>query len=1039
MTDHQKKSTVRRIVRWTLFSLLGLVALLTVAIGIVLHVILSPQKLTPIAEQAAAEYLHAEARFGKIELTFFSTFPDVGLEMKDASLVSQVFRDTTGGKSATARDSLLYVKSALITVNPMAYLSKKRIVVKDFVLEEPKIYAYVDTAGIANWDIALPTDTLELETPADTLASDTLATGIRLRNIRIRGGQVIFDDRSTRLYTRIDGLDMGLDGWLGKRRSRLKLKFSTRNILFWQEGQLLVKRLALGMETNLKVRRDSALYTLEKAVFDVNGVRFGAGGTLRGDSVNRRLRVDMKYGIHIPTLKTLLDLVPDTLLKKTDDIRVQGEVSCKGAVNGYYGKENIPQITAEFNIKDGAIAYPGMPSQIDTLNLAFSAFIDLQKEQESYIDLHRFCMKGGGTDIDVEGRIGELLTSPLVKAKVEAFVDFEDLTQIFPLADGITCQGTLDAGLRGKVRVSDVTEGNYGKIYLGGKLKARDVEIFIPKDSIVAKIRTAGVAFATNRDNEKTVQGKDLLNGFVGYSGLDVHVKNRVRLLMDSTYVTVKTSPLRDTTAVASMSSNVRLGRTVFIVRDTLLLGLKQAKANGRLEPSKRNKKNPKIHANVIVDSLRTRVMANRLNLGHAEFEVDAVRNPRNPDMWIPSGFIDFTGLQAYTPLFPLKIRMPGTRLRFNMREIQLDSALLRLGRSDIHLTGKLTNLSRAFFRNDTLRGELLISSRRIAGNQLMRALEQGTAYMAKLEAGFRDTITGNGETDDIDDMKVVSDADTTAYEGGSSIFMVPPRVDFTLQTDIGRARFGKMKLDSIHGEVVIRNQCIQLENLVLKTAAADMSTTAVYKATDTLRAYTGFALQMHDIRVDSLVRMMPDLDTLFPMLRSFAGTVDFHVAGDAWLDSTLTIDLPTLRGAAYLHGENMVLMDGETFAEISKMLMFKNKERNLIDSISVDLSIKDGTLSVFPFMVEIDRYKAAVGGEHNLDMSFKYHISLLKSPLPFRAGLDVYGNLDKMKYKITKAKYKDIFMPTKRTRVDSTQLNLKQHIRDLLHVNPKP
>ena len=60
-------------------------------------------------------------------------------------------------------------------------------------------------------------------------------------------------------------------------------------------------------------------------------------------------------------------------------------------------------------------------------------------------------------------------------------MDFEDLTQIFPLADGITCQGTLDAGLRGKVRVSDVTEGNYGKIYLGGKLKARDVEIFIPK------------------------------------------------------------------------------------------------------------------------------------------------------------------------------------------------------------------------------------------------------------------------------------------------------------------------------------------------------------------------------------------------------------------------------------------------------------------------------------------------------------------------------------------------------------------------------
>ena len=35
----------------------------------------------------------------------------------------------------------------------------------------------------------------------------------------------------------------------GKRRSRLKLDFSTENVLFWQEGQLLVNRLAFGIET----------------------------------------------------------------------------------------------------------------------------------------------------------------------------------------------------------------------------------------------------------------------------------------------------------------------------------------------------------------------------------------------------------------------------------------------------------------------------------------------------------------------------------------------------------------------------------------------------------------------------------------------------------------------------------------------------------------------------------------------------------------------------------------------------------------------
>ena len=112
---------------------------------------------------------------------------------------------------------------------------------------------------------------------------------------------------------------------------------------------------------------------------------------------------------------------------------------------------------------------------------------------------------------------------------------------------------------------------------------------------------------------------------------------------------------------------------------------------------------------------------------------------------------------------------------------------------------------------------------------------------------------------------------------------------------------------------------------------------------------------------------------------------------------------------------------------------MIKNKKRNLIDSISVDLAVKDGTVNIYPFLVEIDRYKAAVGGEHNIDMTFKYHISILKSPLPFRAGVDISGNLDKMKFKITKAKYKDLFIPSRRAKVDSTQLSLKSRIRELL------
>ena len=77
-----------------------------------------------------------------------------------------------------------------------------------------------------------------------------------------------------------------------------------------------------------------------------------------------------------------------------------------------------------------------------------------------------------------------------------------------------------------------------------------------------------------------------------------------------------------------------------------------------------------------------------------------------------------------------------------------------------------------------------------------------------------------------------------------------------------------------------------------------------------------------------------------------------------------------------------------------------------MIDSIAVDLAIHDNKIEVFPFLVEMDRYKVAVGGTHNLDMTFDYHLSVLKSPVPFKLGIDIKGN--KLINRSTKISFKD-------------------------------
>ena len=104
----------------------------------------------------------------------------------------------------------------------------------------------------------------------------------------------------------------------------------------------------------------------------------------------------------------------------------------------------------------------------------------------------------------------------------------------------------------------------------------------------------------------------------------------------------------------------------------------------------------------------------------------------------------------------------------------------------------------------------------------------------------------------------------------------------------------------------------------------------------------------------------------------------------------------------------------------MAKMLFFKNKEKNTIDSLEFAMIFKDKQIEIFPSVVTVDRYKVAIGGNHNLDLTYDYHVSILKSPMPFKAGIDLKGTEEDMDFKVTKAKYKHLVFNERKTTKES-------------------
>ena len=76
----------------------------------------------------------------------------------------------------------------------------------------------------------------------DTISQNKFDSEIDIRQVELEHANLIFDDRNTEVYSRIDDVDLRLKLALTKGISSLGVEFENKNILFWQQGELLINK-----------------------------------------------------------------------------------------------------------------------------------------------------------------------------------------------------------------------------------------------------------------------------------------------------------------------------------------------------------------------------------------------------------------------------------------------------------------------------------------------------------------------------------------------------------------------------------------------------------------------------------------------------------------------------------------------------------------------------------------------------------------------------------------------------------------------------
>jgi hypothetical protein len=1029
---------MKKILKIFIITLLSLITLLLVTICLVLWFIFTPERITPIVRKQAEKFITCQSEIGRVELTFFSTFPDFGLKINEFALINPV----TGARS----DTLIKADELTGVVDAMAWLKKKELILVGLELNRGSVYVFTDSLGNTNYDIT-PPDTIS----SPDMDSETIMPTIDIRNISLNNVALHYDDLALKLNTVISDLTANISGTItediisGKVKvdnvnlqyndlaSKLNtvinnlsanisgtitpdsisaiVKIDRSEISFDFEGEKYLQKALIRLELPFDFKPSQQFIRLKDARASINELELSMNGTIENDTIKQDIITDISYKFAFWPVKDLLTLVPSSFQKYLEGIDVDGILSSQGSIKGILNNSVMPLMDIHLQMEKGNLKYAGFPLPLHDIDGDITFYSDLKTDALSFVRINRFNAKTPQSTIEIKGMVNHIFTDIHCDLTTNARLTLDEFNSMIPDSMKVSLKGKAVGKVKSAFSLSQLEKMQLEKMKLSGSINLSD--FFAAYDSISLKTDLTKIDFAL--PNQKA-SGKNTKFAFLSVIS-DKMTAGKIdsyKAYLQNASLRLETSDIRDMSRIPDLICSFTMD-SLFAEMDTTCIAL--AKPNGKVSVSPRidQPDQPRIILFYNSEHLKTIFGESSAEIKKITIDTDILNDNSQKDIflqWLVKGFIDMNQGIITMSGFSHPIEIPSLKMNFEPETFKIKEGKIRIDKSDFQLTGNLNNIL-SYFRGDSI----------LQGNFSFVSDNTDVSQLMALTSGI-----GHEDTTEVKQAEA-SNIDTT-YTGP---YMVPKGIDVILTTNIKTASLGIDTISDIKGNVQIHDGLLVLDGLSFVTPAARMQLTAMYRTPRKNHLFLGLDYHMLDVEIGELLTMIPDIDTIMPMLRSFGGKGEFHIAVETYLDSMYNVKKSTLRGASSISGNNLVLMDGETFSEIAKKLNFNKKTENKVDSLSAEFTIFRNEIDVYPFLLVMDKYKVVIAGRHNIDMSFDYHVSVVDCPLPVKLGVDIRGDMENLSFGVAKCRYAEYYRPTSRHSVTNKQLELRKMIRDEL------
>ena len=496
-------------------KILTTVVVIVLAIALIVPIALRG-KIADIVKTEANKMLTAQLDFERLNISLLRHFPNASVELKGLTLI--------GGEEPFAGDTIVAARRISVVVNLMSLFGDSGFEVTKVILADPALHAHKMADGAVNWDVMRPSEEPAAgEEAAAGEEEDGSSFRLSVRDFRISGATIRYEDDSTRMSFSTDPLTLRLRGDMSADRTTLDLRLKTERTNFVSGGIPLLSDAELELVADIDADLQNKHFAFSRNTLRVNAIQVGLDGwvEMKDDAV----AMDLKAGCEAVQFKDVLSLVPAFYTRDFKKLTAGGELALSLWARGEMRGSQLPAFELKSSVRNGSFQYASLPKAVTDINIEARIANPGGVMDRTEIDLSKFGLRMAGNSLAATFYATNLASDPTFRVSADGKVDLGAVKEVYPLEKGMELEGVITADVQLSGRMSDIEKNRYEALGAKGTLVVEEMGLTLEKLPPVHIRRAAATitpAAMTLGEFGLTVGRSDLsangqLSGYLGY------------------------------------------------------------------------------------------------------------------------------------------------------------------------------------------------------------------------------------------------------------------------------------------------------------------------------------------------------------------------------------------------------------------------------------------------------------------------------------------------------------------------------------------